>query len=108
MMYRRNAAMTPRPAARQLIALAGALRNAGVAAVDLFQLMQLAWRENRRKDRAAKRAKWYRAAQVTGLNGARAMARRMRNGAHTQQVFSHLPGTVWPAHLGPRWPFAAA
>lgn len=35
-------------------------------------------------------------------NGKRECARRRRQNARLNQVTSHLPGTVWPAHLGPR------
>lgn len=44
---------------------------------------------------------WY-GSRIYQPNGERECARRRRQGAHINQAKSHLPGTLWPAHLGVR------
>ena len=79
MMYRRNAAQTPRPADKTTHMSFGQM--AAKAVLDFLVssgLMDRAERENRRRDRHLKRAKRHTSYFTNGLNGERAVARRRR------------------------------
>jgi hypothetical protein len=79
MMYRRNAALTPRPADKTVRQSFGAM--AAQAVLDFLVssgLIDRAERENRRRDRHIKRERRSQSYYVGGLNGERAMARRRR------------------------------
>jgi hypothetical protein len=80
MMYRRNSAQTPRPAEHSIAApgMWDAVKAAVAAWLANTPLYDAAWRENRRRDRAEKRAKRHGVYFSAGLNGEAAMARRRR------------------------------
>lgn len=74
MMYRRNAAQTPRTIAQTFLAAVAAVLPA-----DVYEaVFNAAWRENRRRSRFAKRHSNSVIYGRAGLNGPRAVARRLR------------------------------
>lgn len=79
MMYRRNAAQTPRTeqisAASQMSFMDGV--TAAVRAM-LQTVYEVAHRENRQRDRGIARKQRHTTYQAKGLNGDRALARRRR------------------------------
>lgn len=78
MMYRRNAAQTPRPTS--LPGMLGGMNVFRQIAVGVEALWNAAWRENRRHDRLVKRYQRhtsYRVANVSG-GGKRERERRIR------------------------------
>lgn len=108
MMYR------PSPSAQFVRAYAQRAVAAGVEAIGIAAdalkgalissgIYEMAMRENRRHDRAAKwRRKWSHYTAHNETPGCRAASRRLRQNAHANQMNSHKPGTVWPRHLGDR------
>jgi hypothetical protein len=79
MMYRRNAAQTPRPADKTTHMSFGQMAAQAVLDfLDKAGIINRAERENRRRDRHLKRAKRHSSYFTNGLNGDRAVARRRR------------------------------
>lgn len=94
MMYRRNAAVTPRRETQANVAEGGFLAAIRGAVASMFgaDVWDAAWRENRRIERLAKRYRLSVRYANAGLNGARAVERRMRQIAAGQ--ITHANGLV--------------
>lgn len=82
MMYRRHAALHSTKIFDNIAAVAGAaasgVAGAAIAMLHKLGIIEQAERENRRYNRVAKRSRCNSAYSASGLNGARAVARRQR------------------------------
>lgn len=98
-MYRRHPFQQPRPQ-QQAPSIMDSIASAVAQMFSVGGIFDQAWRDHRKWLRDEKRTRKHSA--WLGQHGERECARRRRQGAHRQQMLSHKPGTVWPAHLGAR------